>query len=248
MTFAPETIKEARAYLKSRDPDLSDSELGIVGGSSHVVTGTSYHLGRDQLKMSRNPYSARTARDLRGLSNAASALDIDDDLDELRPLSIWLVEQCRAGAPDTLDIREIIYSPDGTQVLQWDAQRGTIVSHSDLSHRTHTHISYYRDSEHRDKVGLFRRFFEGGNVSWQEVLPGTDTAGNPTRFTAAQILGGANNAAWTAANNSTAILSKLDDLIGPNPVDVAALAQALAPHIRAMVRAELDGTKLGPAA
>lgn len=163
MTFAPETIRAVRALLKGEDPDLDDNELGIVGGPSHVTTGTSYHLGKDQLIMSKNPYSARTSRDLAGLSNAASALDIDDDLDELRELSVWLVAECRANAPDTRDICEIIYSPDGVQVLQWDRERGVTSAprtHSDLSHRMHTHISWYRDSEFRDKTAVFRRFYE----------------------------------------------------------------------------------------
>lgn len=167
MTFAPASIKEVRALLKGEDPDLSDVELGIVGGPGHVLTGTSYHLGKDQLKFSKDPYSARTARDKAGLSNAASALDVDDDLDELRALSVWVVAECRAGAPDTLDIREVIYSPDGVIVLQWDRERGMTSlprPHSDLSHRTHTHFSWYRDSEFRDKTAPFRRFFGGNTV------------------------------------------------------------------------------------
>jgi len=72
MTFAPPTLLAARAFLKGQDPDLTNDEVGIVGGPSHVLQGTSYHLGRDDLKMEKNPYSARTARDKAGLSNAAS--------------------------------------------------------------------------------------------------------------------------------------------------------------------------------
>src|SRR5687767_12420174 len=104
MTFAPRSILEVRAFLKGEDADLSDVELGIAGGPSHVATGTSYHLGRDQLQMSKNPYSARTARDKAGLSNASSALDVDDDLDELRELSVWVVAECRKNASDTRDL------------------------------------------------------------------------------------------------------------------------------------------------
>ena len=168
MTFAPATIIAARTYLKGQDADLDNNELGIVGGPSHVQQGTSYHLGKDQLKMFKNPYSARTARDLAGLSNAASALDIDDDLDELRELSDWLVTECRAGAPDTLDIREIIFSPDGVNVFRWDRERGQTsvpIPDNDTSHRTHTHISWYRDSEFRDKTAVFKRFYEGGAMT-----------------------------------------------------------------------------------
>lgn len=163
MTFAPPRILEVRHFLKGEDPDLSSSELGIVGGPSHIAQGTSYHLGEDQLIMSKNPYSARTARDRAGLTDAASALDIDDDLDELRELSSWLVEECRRGAPGTLDIREIIYTPDGKRVLRWDRERGINSEpfpDNDLSHLNHTHISWYRDSEFRDKVGVFKRFYD----------------------------------------------------------------------------------------
>src|SRR5688572_3301344 len=111
MTYAPEKLKEARAYLKGEDADLDDNEVGIVGGPSHITTGTSYHLGYDQLKLYKDPYSWRTARDRSTKSNAASAMDIDDDLDEMRELMVWTVQECRRGAPDTLDIREVIYSP-----------------------------------------------------------------------------------------------------------------------------------------
>lgn len=173
MTYAPLDIKECRAFLETKGP-LSPDELGIVGGPGHIATGTSYHLGKDQLKMYKKPYSAKTARDVAGLAgstaNASCALDIDDDLPELRPMSVWIVEQCRAGAPDTLDIREVIYSPDGVQVLQWDRQRGVTslpIPHSDLSHRKHTHVSWYRDSIGRPKVGLFQRFYS-------EVIEGDD--------------------------------------------------------------------------
>lgn len=167
MTYAPASIIEVRTFLKGEDADLDNVELGIVGGPSHILTGTSYHLGADQLKMSKNPYSARTARDRNGLANpatrdAACALDIDDDLDELRPLSIWLVNQCRAQALDTLDIREIIYSPNGVDVYTWDREQGVTSlpqKRGNSSHRTHTHISWYRDSVLRPKVGPFKRFY-----------------------------------------------------------------------------------------
>lgn len=166
MTFAPPRLLELRRFFQSIYPWLEDRELGITGGPSHVVTGTSYHLGRDQLKMSRDPYSARTRRDIAGLSNAASAFDLDDGLAggaaELQELSKWVVAECRAGAPDTLDIREIIFSPDGTAVLTWDRERGRSsypLQRGSSSHTTHTHFSFYRDSEHRDKVAVFRRFY-----------------------------------------------------------------------------------------
>lgn len=245
MTFAPPTLLAARAFLKGQDPDLSDDEVGIVGGPSHVLQGTSYHLGRDDLKMEKNPYSARTARDKAGLSNAASALDIDDDLDELRELSKWLVRQCQAGAPDALDIREIIYSPDGLLVLRWDRERGQAslpIPDSDTSHRTHTHISYYRDSEFRDKTGVFQRFYqENGmanitqedwdNLRWRNYS--TDVAGSDVAL-GGQAVG---QKMWL-----TPFLKEMDRKINellakpPGAVDVEL--------IRRIVREELDKTGL----
>lgn len=166
MTYAPETLLEVRRYLQSIEPNLSFDELGIVGGPSHVLAGTSYHLGADQLKFSKNPYSARTRRDKVGLAdpsirNAACAIDIDDDWKDLRAFSVWLVEQCRAGAPDTLDIREIIYSPDGALVYTWDrelGQQSLPQRRGSSSHTTHTHISRYRDATPRPLVPVFHRF------------------------------------------------------------------------------------------
>ena len=62
------------------------------------------------------------------------------------------------------DVREIIYSPDGQRVLRWDRERGASSmprpGEADASHLTHTHVSFYRDSEHRDKVPLFAPYFE----------------------------------------------------------------------------------------
>jgi hypothetical protein len=264
MTFAPDSIKAVRAYLKGQDPDLSDTELGIVGGPSHVTQGTSYHLGRDDLIMSKNPYSARTARDLAGLSNAASALDIDDDLDELRTLSVWLVAACRRGEPDTRDIREIIYSPDGIDVWRWDRERGQNslpIPDSDFSHRNHSHISWYRDSEFSDRVAVFRRFFEGDNDD-MELTDTLQTKNNfPGRNVDNALADSVNLRDWmigsgvayppepngypkpgSPGDNLARLPQLLENVTAT--VDIAALAAALAPMIRDIVRQELDSTGL----
>ena len=169
MTYADINLREARSFLMGEDPDLDVIEVGIVGGPSHVATGTSYHLGADQLKMGKNPYSARTRRDKAGLAdpetrNASCALDVDDDLDELRDMSVWIVNECRKPNPhpDTLDIREIIYSPDGIAVYTWDREQGQTSApqrRGDKSHLKHTHFSWYRDAVRRNKSAIFRRYF-----------------------------------------------------------------------------------------
>jgi hypothetical protein len=180
MTYAPATLLDTRRYLVAQDkaaPTLEVTEVGIVGDTSHVIEGTGYHLGKDQLKFSKNPYSARTARDKAGLAdpeiaNAACAIDIDDDWDYMRQFFPWCVEECRASAPDTLDIRELIYSPDGTNVFRWDRENGVRSlpqPSTQYSHRTHGHISKYRDSTRRSLTPLFERYY-------REVVDG----GGPT--------------------------------------------------------------------
>ena len=178
MTFAPPTLLELRAYL-APITGLGPASLGIVGDTAHLAKGTSYHLGRDQL--TSDAYSRQTARDKAGLTNAASAIDIGNYAG-LRALSLALVKACQSDA--TRDIREVIYSPDGVAVLRWDRERGVASKPVALAsttlnnaHRTHTHVSYYRDSEQRDKVAVFRAITGDDMVKF---TPGVDVAGTLT--------------------------------------------------------------------
>lgn len=156
MTFAPASLLAARTYLAGHGVPLA--ALGIVGDAAHGNEG--YHVGWDRLRYgyAGQDYSVSDSPRDGHPTNAASALDIGG-FPRLRELSVWLVAQCRAGVADTRDIREIIYTPDGRVVRRWD--RLGFRSGGDDSHLWHTHISYFRDSENRDKTALFRRFFEG---------------------------------------------------------------------------------------
>ncbi len=157
MTYAPQALLDLRAYMRPLT-GLSDAELGIVGDENH---NGGYHHGWDNRNISNGitrDYSwTESSRDASHKTNAASAFDLGM-FPELQQLSVWMVEQCRAGAPDTADIREIIYSPDGKVVLRWD--RLGIRTSGDPSHLTHTHFSWFRDAELAPKTGPFRRFFE----------------------------------------------------------------------------------------
>lgn len=157
MSYAPRSILDARAYLTAQT-GLAAVSLGIVGDRRH---GTGYHLGEDRLRS--GDYSTRTARDRAGLTDAASALDIGRH-DRLVELTGWLVAEARAGRLP--DVREIIGpSADGRayrydHLSGWDAE---LRSRGD-SHEGHGHVSWYRDSEHRDKTSMFRRFYEGDDM------------------------------------------------------------------------------------
>ena len=177
MTFSPPTLLELRAFLAPHT-GLSAGNLGIVGDTAHVKRGVSYHLGRDQLLA--DAYSRTTARDRAGLSNAASAMDIGNH-HELRRMSRDLVAACRANAPGTSDIREVIYSPDGKKVLRWDRERGHASApvksvlrsgkwtQGDPSHLFHTHVSWYRDSEARSKLAVFKPLY--GEAVGEDDVP-----------------------------------------------------------------------------
>lgn len=170
VSYVPASLASLGTYFRS----VNVVNLGVVGDASHNAKGTSYHLGRDRLLSTA--YSIKTTRDRNGLTDAASAIDVGrvgGSLTKLRSLSVWLVSQARANATGTSDIREIIYTADGRTVLRWDRERGYAsqpkAGEADSSHLTHTHVSYYRDSQRRDKVALFRRYFAA------KPLPDTST-------------------------------------------------------------------------
>ena len=161
MSTSPRHLLRLRDYWASQ----GGVNLGVVGSLRTHCRG--YHLGRDRIYgpvacrrggvarpgLGDADYSVLTARDRAGLSNAASAIDLGrlgGSLPELFRFSRWLVERCRANAPGTDAIREVIYSPDGRTVLRWDRERGHTSAprpgEGDASHLTHTHVSFYRDS------------------------------------------------------------------------------------------------------
>lgn len=170
MTRAPANLMAVRSLLlthldldskASRSQDLEPAEVGIVGDASHRG---GYHCGFDRVVT--NDYSVvESSRDKTGLTDYASALDVgwftitvNGKTHTLRTFSVWLVRECEAGAPDTLWIREVIYSPDGKTVKRWDRLKRR--SSGDNSHLSHTHISAFRDTTKAgiDLTPVFRRY------------------------------------------------------------------------------------------
>lgn len=172
MTTAPRSISDLAAFWTAK----GGVNLGIVGNMKHCG---GYHLGADRIfgacacrpdgacvkGQGANDYSVKLPRDRAGLTNAASALDLgrlDGKLKGLQDFSRWLVKQCQDKAPGTEQIREVIYSPDGERVQRYSGVDGEIhrgPGNGDLSHRTHTHISFYRDTEKQAKVLIFAPYF-----------------------------------------------------------------------------------------
>ncbi|GAA2195296.1 hypothetical protein [Micromonospora lupini] len=170
MTRAPTNLLAVRSLLLAhlnvdpdtdRPADLEPAEVGIVGDPDHRG---GYHCGSDRVVV--NDYSVvESSRDRNGLTLDAAALDVGGfevrsggRTHTLSSFSLWCVGQCVANAADTRDLREIIYSPDGTTVKRWD-RLGKRTS-GDSSHLWHTHFSFFRDAikAGRDQRPLFRRY------------------------------------------------------------------------------------------
>lgn len=162
MSYAPRKLLDLAAYLKSRGVPIA----GIVGDSGHTY---GYHLGRDRLPA--NDYSRTLPRDKAGLSNAAMAIDIGNHVD-IRNLTNYLALAGAYGkAPD---IREVIGPGFDGRAYRWAAEndfnREGPRARGD-SHEWHIHISYYRDSEYRDKVALFKAYYAGADPAAPSVVP-----------------------------------------------------------------------------
>ncbi|MET7670305.1 hypothetical protein ABZS39_19530 [Micromonospora luteifusca] len=233
--------------------DLEPEEVGIVGDPAHRG---GYHCGSDRVVP--NDYSVvESPRDRAGLTLDAAALDVGGfevrsggRTNTLPSFSLWCVGQCVANAADTGDIREIIYSPDGSTVKRWDrlGKRST----GDSSHRWHTHFSFFRDAikAGRDQRPLFRRYLssigllEDDDMTPQEhnwlatvhknltVLDGRNPIGQIyTRMaegrdeTGAPVTGNWNLRAMTA--QLTALQSTLNALAGKDFTDEEAIVQGV---------------------
>lgn len=182
MTTAPASLLAVRNLLMPHFR-LDPASLGITGDPAHRG---GYHCGKDRV-ISGDYSVVESARDKAGLADWACALDVGQHSArvagktfDLRFFSLWLVAQCRANTPDTRDIREIIYSPDGRTVKRWD--RLGRRSSGDSSHLFHTHISYHRDAikAGRDQTPVFRRYLRFIGLLAPAPTPPPKPAAEPT--------------------------------------------------------------------
>jgi hypothetical protein len=165
MTFSPPDLiavqRDVHAIVR-----IPWNSLGIKGDAEHAGGGTSYHLGADQLR--RDAYSRTESPRDRHPTNAASAFDLGDgwqlglggdrDADDLAQKAFLrfnelYVAALNARVPGTEDIREIIYTTDGTEIKRADVLG--IRQGGSIKHRHHTHTSFFRDSQGR-RDGSYR--------------------------------------------------------------------------------------------
>lgn len=173
MSYAPQTLLDARKVYQ-KYTGLPNNQVGIVGDEDHKG---GYHCGWDLRRIKNgqlDDYSwEESSRDWNHKTNAASAMDfgwfeitLNGKRCTLIDFNVWLVKELNAGAPDTLDIRELIYTDDGKTVKRWD--RLKLRTSGDSSHLTHTHCSRFRDAENKPFAPLIERFF-GGTVEPLQV-------------------------------------------------------------------------------
>jgi hypothetical protein len=198
MTYAPSTLTDLGRYWTSQ----GGVNLGIVGDTRHTK---GYHLGRDRIYDGTGPgigdadYSVQLARDKAGLTNAASAIDLgrlNGSLTALWDFSAWLAGLCMKRDPACADIREVIFwDQKSGRVVGWSSKAPDrlIPDYGDSSHKTHTHISWFRDSENRSrsKTDLVRRYFEEGGVGLKLYLTATKDANPWDDFGTAKLRTGA---------------------------------------------------------
>lgn len=161
MSDVPPDMAAAARYLRSHGAPV----LGIVGDRSHTQ---GYHLGRDRIYRippgrGDRDYSVRHARDRRGLTDDASAIDIGRHRG-LIELGRDLYAACRAGDRLAVDVAELIAERgDGTHIWRWapDGVWGDPAS-AELPH--HLHVSYRRDSRGRSKLPLLAMHYGGSTM------------------------------------------------------------------------------------
>jgi hypothetical protein len=190
MSTTPQRLSELGAFWEAN----GGVNLGSVGNQKHCY---GYHLGKDRIfgncacrpdgtcvpGQGAKDYSVQTARDKAGLTSAASAIDLgklNGSYLHLYAFSDWLAKRCLAGHPTTGDVRDLIYSPDGQRVFGFkDGVSNLILGYGDGSHTMHTHISFYRDSESRDKRPLIADWFALPDTSTGPPAPGGDVTPAP---------------------------------------------------------------------
>lgn len=250
MTYAPADLLAVRQYLMAQT-GLPANALGIPGDPDHADTG-GYHEGNDDLarvgRLSTDYSKRESPRDRPG-SNAASALDIGDFVRgavSLRSLTLGLVAACRRGDPRTADVREVIYTPDGSTVRRFD--RLGIRTTGDSSHLFHTHISFFRDSEgRRDRpdnvLGLLAELIEGDGTVDQfyldrisasydavvrlEKAAAAEAVRDAATKAAIDALAGALTAAGGSVD-SAAVIARINEVAAAESATVAALRAEVA--------------------
>lgn len=171
MSVQPPRLLEVRQIFRERT-GLPSASLGIihyVNSAGRYTGGGGYHAGNDLLRMIGkldSDYSKRESSKDRPGSDYGSAIDIgrfrvvlgNGRVVTNHDMTRWMLAEIKAGAPDTLWIREIIYSLDDRTVQRFDREGER--DSGDDSHLSHEHYSAYRTMIDSPAIpALFHRFW-----------------------------------------------------------------------------------------
>jgi hypothetical protein len=161
-TSTPGDLAAFRTAVEHVTGIADPNALGIAGDRAHQLTG-GYHLGKSDLQAighyhppatahvgsTAEDYSARQQRDRQGLTEDASAVDVDQAWPN-GGRAAWLrwnnlvVRDLRAGIPSLAAIRGINTTLDGVTPRRFDALTGW--APEPTSDRGHTHTEFWRDT------------------------------------------------------------------------------------------------------
>jgi hypothetical protein len=163
-TFSPADLRTVQRMICAHT-GLNPNAVGMIGNAAHKG---GYHRGRDDLRefgVLNSDYSVETARDKRGLSNAASALDIgyrwpktdwrhDNNAAWLR-FNAFCLADIRSHHPAWTVCRAMNFSPDGVKKKRIDPFRSMDIIKSTDTVDVHTHFEFWRDTEGQ-RAGAFK--------------------------------------------------------------------------------------------
>lgn len=166
-TKTPTDLAAFRGYIV-RETGITDlNGLGIAGDRAHQLAG-GYHLGFSDLQAigrfhppadahvgsTTEDYSARQLRDRQGLTDDASAIDVDHAWPN-GGTQAWLrwnnllVRDLRAGVPQLAAVRAVNTTLDTTP-RRFDVLYGFVAEST--SDTGHTHIEFWRDTANRGRA------------------------------------------------------------------------------------------------
>lgn len=162
MSTAPQTLVDLRIDLAAR-AGVDKRNFGITGRAT-TRRPWGFHLGEKDITggppavgMAKD-YSVQHRRNKRGLTNASAGFDIRLPVGRLKKLAAHLVDLAKTGKDGGM-LFEVI-GPDSTGAAKrWAIDTKWQPRPARADHEWHIHISFFRDTEFKDKRPLFDGFF-----------------------------------------------------------------------------------------
>ena len=172
MSTRPQSLIDVSKYVQAK-AGVPASNMSIRAARS----ARGFHAGKAEIfgpnGHGNRDYSVRDPRNLAGLTDASSAIDVKIPIPQLKALTAHLVEEGKAGSL----LFEVI-GPDATgKANYWSVKTGWLPrpNLAPASHSWHAHLGFWRDTEFADRVAPFRSFFEGPAAPAPVPEPDPDT-------------------------------------------------------------------------